>query len=86
MEAEFKGRINWVLQERVGSELHHEAISAQSEGKGENPAPAAHSKQREIAASLSRPGIRMGKGGAERREGCSFQRLLSRQNTEQGES
>lgn len=28
----------------------------------------------------------MGKGGAPRREGCSLQRLLSRQNTEQGES
>lgn len=45
MEAAFKGRINWVLQERVGSELHHEAISAQSEGKGENPEPAARLKQ-----------------------------------------
>lgn len=45
MEAEFKGRINWALQERVGSELHHEAVSAQSEGKGENPALVAHLKQ-----------------------------------------
>lgn len=72
MEAEFKGRIIWVLQERVGSELHHEAISAQSEGKGENPALVVQSKQWEMSASSSRPWIWMGKGGAERREGCKF--------------
>lgn len=74
-----------MLQERVGSELHQEAISAQSEGKG-RVRSRLHLKKWEIAASPCKPWIRMGKGGAPRREGCSLQRLLSRQNTEQGES
>lgn len=45
MEAEFKGRINWVLQERVGSGLQNEAVSIWSEGKGEKCGLDAYLKQ-----------------------------------------
>lgn len=73
-----------MLQERVGSELHHDAISAQFEGR-------VRTQRRLLTGSRERwqprpPDLEFGWGRVGQKEGCSFQRLLSRQNSEQGES